>query len=194
MFSSCIPRRIPTPLPIITDFAAAGTLFTNGTHVLAGYQKDYTHPSISGIGGKREGGETYMETALRETVEELFGQVPVPLILLRRMLGLMEPRRVHKNGSYVLVIYNFDDLEKIIKLVKYEGLPSPLYDTFPKSISDLLLDRKFDLDAPLKSEVSHLCLIPVMKNATIDVEFLEDLALVLGATNQSKIEPPPKDI
>ena len=190
MFSSCIPRRILTPLPIITDFAAAGTLFTNGIHVLAGYQKDYTSPSISGIGGKREGTETYMETALRETVEELFGLTSVPLVLLRRVLGLMEPRRVHKNGFYVLVIYNFDDLEEIIKLVKREIRVSPLYDTFPKSISDLLLDRKTDIDSGVKAEISHLCLIPVIKNATIDVEFLEDLAIVLN----TKIEPSaPKD-
>ena len=197
------------PLPIITDFLAAGTLFTNGTHVLAGYQKGYTSPSISGIGGKREGTETYMETALRETVEELFGLSVVPLVLLSRMKGLLEPRRIHKTGSYVLVIYNFNDLEKILELVKRDVKVSPLYKTLPKSISELLLDRTMPVEnlpvvnlpvanlpvanLPVANlpEISHLCLLPVMKNCIIDVEFLEDIDIILGATQQSKIESNP---
>ena len=187
------------PLPIITDFLAAGTLFTNGTHVLAGYQKGYTSPSISGIGGKREGTETYMETALRETVEELFGLSVVPLDLLSRMKGLLEPRRIHKTGSYVLVIYNFNDLEKILELVKRDVKVSPLYKTLPKSISELLLDRTMPVEnlpvvnLPVANlpEISHLCLLPVMKNCIIDVEFLEDIDIILGATQQSKIESNP---
>ena len=190
------------PLPIITDFLAAGTLFTNGTHVLAGYQKGYTSPSISGIGGKREGTETYMETALRETVEELFGLSVVPLVLLSRMKGLLEPRRIHKTGSYVLVIYNFNDLEKILELVKRDVKVSPLYKTLPKSISELLLDRTMPVEnlpvvnLPVANlpEISHLCLLPVMKNCIIDVEFLEDIDIILGATQQSKIESNPVNV
>jgi len=180
------------PLPIIADFLAAGTLFTNGTHVLAGYQKGYTSPSISGIGGKREGTESYIETALRETVEELFGLSVVPLVLLNRMKGLLEPRRIHKTGSYVLVIYNFNDLEKILELVRRDVKVSPLYKTLPKSISELMLDRSMPVENP--PEISHLCLLPVVKNCIIDVEFLEDIDIILGTTRQSKIESNPVNV
>jgi hypothetical protein len=51
---------------------AAGIVFTNGTHILAGYQPRKKNPHISGLGGSKQKDESYMQTAWRETLEELF--------------------------------------------------------------------------------------------------------------------------
>ena len=163
--------------PIISKFDSAGTLFTNGTHVLAGYQKDPTSPTVSGIGGKREGSEWYMETAIRETVEELFHIDPVPATLIRRIILSVEPTRVEKMGSYVLVIYNFKDLEKILEIVRNEIKLSPVYKTLPKTVSDLMLERILAPDS--RAEITHLCLVPLVKNAKMDISFQEDIHFVV---------------
>jgi hypothetical protein len=163
--------------PTIPDFDAAGTLFTNGTHVLAGYQKDLTKPTVSGIGGKREGSETYMQTAIRETVEELFHIDSVSAILIRRIILAVEPTRVEKTGSYVLVIYNFKDLEKILEIVRNEIKISPVYKVLPKTVSDLMLERILAVEP--RAEVTHLCLVPLVKDARMDLSFQEDLELVV---------------
>ena len=52
-----------------SNFMGAGCIFTNGTHVLAGFQPNKKSPAISGFGGKRHGTETFTQTALRETLE-----------------------------------------------------------------------------------------------------------------------------
>ena len=71
------PKRLFTRLVNINaenveNFRAAGSVFTDSKIILAGYQPRKKKPFISGIGGKREEGESYMDTAIRETVEELF--------------------------------------------------------------------------------------------------------------------------
>ena len=51
-------------------------MFTDGIRVLAGRQNK--SGKIGGFGGKSHGGESRTETALRETIEELFGILDVP--------------------------------------------------------------------------------------------------------------------
>lgn len=85
-------------------FKAAGVAFTNGRHVLAGYQPHKKHPSISGIGGSREHGESYMQTALRECVEELFEPPTIPKGLLPK-LAQLAPQKVIQSGSYLSLIH-----------------------------------------------------------------------------------------
>lgn len=56
---------------ITIDYNSAGIIFTDGKHVLAGYQKNRF---FSGIGGSKEPSETDPKfTAIREMLEELFG-------------------------------------------------------------------------------------------------------------------------
>lgn len=60
-----------------TNFRSAGIVFTNGKVVLAGYQRKIRNGReistfISGIGGATEEGETPLQTAIRETVEEIY--------------------------------------------------------------------------------------------------------------------------
>jgi 8-oxo-dGTP pyrophosphatase MutT (NUDIX family) len=176
---SCFKARKAQELPTHSEFAAAGTLFTNGSHVLAAYQKDSTNPTVSGIGGKREGSETYMETALRETVEELFGIEKVPYGLVCKLIVKLEPMKVQKIGSYVIVVYNFSDLEKITEIVKRDLKSSPLYSTFPKTISDLVLTR--NRGEKSHPEVLHIAILPIVKNSILDVDFIEDVRVVLNS-------------
>ena len=176
MFSLCSSRG-RREVPEIPEFNSAGSLFTNGTHVLAAYQRDPKKPTVSGIGGKREGGEKYMETAIRETVEEVFGLAEVSPVLIGRIISKVEPRVVKQMGAYVLLIYNFNDLEKIIEIVRGEVRVSPLYKVFPRTLLELILKREGAAEP--RPEVFYLSLLPAVKNTTIDVEFLEDIKIVL---------------
>ena len=54
----------------------AGIMFTDKNSVLAGYSSHKL--AITGIGGKKKGDETAIQTAIRETVEELFELEEIP--------------------------------------------------------------------------------------------------------------------
>jgi len=189
MFFSCFPSiRRRRALPEIPDFNAAGTLFMNETHVLAAYQKDAGNPTISGIGGKREGNETYMETAMRETVEELFGLSVVPPALIARLIHHMEPRRIERVGTYVIIMYNFEDLEKILKIAHRYIKTSPVYRLVPHTVSSLVLNRRSDVKP--RPEISHFAVVPILNDPIIDVEFLEDIETILKRYPIATAEPP----
>jgi hypothetical protein len=173
---------VPLVNNFVTDpetYSAAGVAFTNGRHVLAGYQPHKKHPSISGIGGSKEDGESYMETALRECVEELFEPLSIPKTLLTK-LASVAPQKVIQTGSYINVVYTFDDLEAMLKQIKRSGLVSPLYMAFPKTLTELIMNR-----IPAKSlgpekavEISHLALLPVVTHAAdtlMDPYFMADM-------------------
>ena len=178
MFSSCYAvDAVEPPSPFAPgDFDGAGTVFTNGNTVLAGYQKEDRAPSINGIGGHRKGSETYLQTALRETVEELFGLDDVPATLIQTLGQTLKTSRVHKSGSYVLVIYTFADLETLLKVVERAVKRSPLYSVFPKTLSSLIIDRNPDVNP--RPEIVHLCILPVVKGCFIDSQLLDDMEII----------------
>jgi hypothetical protein len=159
------------------EYTSAGCIFTNGTHILAGYQPNKPNPCISGLGGKKEEGETMLQTAVRETIEELFGFYDFPEIVSK--VCLLEPMQVFHNGKYGMVVYSFCDLEKILCLVKESGKPSPLYANMPVTLSDLVFLRLAG-----KAEISHLCVLPLVKHdkklAFIEPYFLKDLQMLVG--------------
>jgi len=156
-------------------------MFTNGRVVLGAYQSKRGTISISGIGGSRDGDETFIETALRETVEELFDVKDVPKRLLNTLEKSLRPTSIRGKdvggwGLYVLVIYTFEDLETILKCAA-SSLNTPLYAKFPRTVSALLLDRN-----PAKSphtEITYLTLIPVGEQyatTKIHPDLIEDMA------------------
>ena len=173
---------VPLVNNFVTDpdkFKAAGVAFTNGVHVLAGYQPHKKHPSISGIGGSREPGESYMQTALRECVEELFEPTSIPKALLPKLTEIA-PQKVIQSGSYINAIYSFDDLHAMLKVMKRQGLSSPLYETFPKNLTELIMNRipTGALSGDKAAEISHLALLPVITQAAdtlIDPYFAADM-------------------
>lgn len=176
----CRLRGVPLVNNFVTDpdgFKAAGVAFTNNVHVLAGFQPHKKHPSISGIGGSREPGENYMQTALRECVEELFEPTSVPKTLLSKLTSIV-PQKIIQSGSYINVIYTFDDLQTMLARMKRSGLRSPLYEIFPKTLMDLITKRVLVKTA----EISHLALLPVVAQSAetfMDPYFVADMSSFL---------------
>lgn len=169
----------PTPppsFPIYPPHMGAGCVFTDGKHILAGYQPHKKHPGITGIGGHKEGEETYMETAYRETIEELFHVSTIPIGLIDKLIRKMTPKNIKMKKGYVLVSFDFEDLHQFLRLCKKSGLRSPLYKTIPKTLLETIQLRGTDL----KAEISSLCLLPVVyhcgKNKDfVNPYFLQDL-------------------
>jgi hypothetical protein len=156
----------------LSDFKAAGCIFTDGNYVLAGYQQKADY-NISGFGGKRLSTENYMQTALRETLEELF-EKPPPAYLLRELEQKLAPLSVHINNSYILIRYSFKDLEIMLREFKKTCGSSPIYPEFPESLASLILDRIYKEN----SEIKQLCLLPLKADIVIHNGFKMDIALI----------------
>jgi hypothetical protein len=121
---------------------------------------------ITGIGGKALEGELTLETALRETVEELFGMSPTRW-LLNGLLGYYRNRHPVFNGSYAMYIFSLHDLYDFMAIVRGFMHASPYYITFPETLVDLVLERQ----APPDAEVTTLAIIPIVKTAfSIDTQ------------------------
>jgi len=154
-----------------TKFMGAGCLFTNKHHVLAGYQPSKKMPYISGIGGLCNEGEDYIVTAIREMLEELFMIYPTPE-LINNIQTIVKYRHVLINGSYINYVYSFEDLEDIMNYLGISNT-SMLYNVFPKTISELILNRlEYD------SELTTLVLLPCQKNIIISNELIQDINMI----------------
>jgi hypothetical protein len=153
-------------------FSAAGCLFTDKKLVLAGYQFRHGKGVLDGIGGSREEGEMAIETAFRETLEELFDIVP-SAALVTEMRKHFKPRSKFQTGQYICFVYNFKTLEKMMVFLKGQGLRSPLYKLFPVSVSELLFNRRIR-----PTELTHLSLIPFVDELSFEEHFLKDFSRV----------------
>ena len=169
--SSLFKSKMVTPT--LTNFKAAGCVFTDGKYILAGYQPKRSEYNISGFGGSRLYGETYMQTALRETLEEFF-EVDPPRHLIDDIEQLLKPTATHINDTYVLVQYTFEDLIKLLGYSKSACKHTDLYDIFPESLNDLIFNRNH---TP-RSEVHQLCLLPFKSNIKIGKDFKKDITLI----------------
>lgn len=162
------------------NFSSAGCLFSNEQFVLAGYQPRKQKPFLSGLGGKREGEESYLVTALRETVEELFEIQTVPLEWIEEIQSRITPKGILKNGDYISVLYSFLDLEVILCILESKNFRSELYESFPMSVFELVFHRKL-LDYP--AEISHITLLPLVQHNLetpfVSPYFLKDIRLLL---------------
>jgi hypothetical protein len=134
---------------------SAGIVFKSETHVLMGYQPDKN--MISGIGGKPIGHETPIETAFRETIEELFGIQPSKE-LLEVLVNNFGFKPEVKNSSYTMFIYTIEELLRFLCVVKSYSGSSPYYTNFPTSLDSLIFNRR----TPLGVEVGHLCMVPII--------------------------------
>lgn len=153
-------------------FSAAGCLFTDKKLVLAGYQFRHGKGVLDGIGGSREEGETAIETAFRETLEELFDIVP-SAALVAELRRSFKPRSKFQTGQYICFVYNFKTLEKMMVFLKGHALRSPLYKVFPVTVSELLFNRRIR-----PTELTHLSLIPFVDELSLEEHFLKDFSKV----------------
>lgn len=153
------------------EYTAAGCLFVNGTHALAGYQPGKTVPCISGIGGKREERDSgVMETALREMLEEVLG-----IYDSARFMGALtgvEYITMIRGRNYVNIVYSFLALEKILAVVQGSGVQSPYYKVFPLTLNDLIFSREAG-----GAEIVHFAVLPLVPDLPwVDPYFVKDLA------------------
>lgn len=146
-----------------------GCLFTDGRLVLAGWQKD----TVSGLGGKAAAGEIPIETAWRETLEELFDMSYTAIrVLLPIITSHIQPSRSIQDAYYTSFVYTFKDLEKALSILKTYHVVSPFYRIFPISVAELVIRRK----ALKSAEVSTLALVPLVARLNIAPDFVRDLA------------------
>ena len=160
-------------------FTKAGTVFTNGRVVLGGYQGYGGDNYISGVGGKREGDETFWETAIRETIEELLHVRAVPKDVILQFYYTCVPQNIGKNEGYILLQHSFEDLEILLSLVKAAGIISPIYQNFPMTVMELVLNRRI---GTMKPELTHLVLLPFVDHTggpIVKRHFLGDLSLLI---------------
>ncbi len=154
------PPIPPVKVPSFPVFMGAGCEFTDGNHILAGYQPHKEKPCISGIGGHAEQGETYLQTAYRETIEEIFHVSAIPNGLVDTLIRKMAPKDVRIKKGYVILRFTFQDLEKLLQLCKQAKLQSPLYPKLPRTLLEVIQQRSIHKDA----EISSLCLLPVVNH------------------------------
>ena len=174
-FSCASNAKTVTFNPLFANFMGAGCVFTDGKHVLAGYQPNKKHPCISGIGGHREKGENYYQTAFRETVDEIYHVSKLPTHLVPRLMNELHPKKEENHNNYIILNYNFDDFKKFLKICKKSGLESPVYKNIPRTLMEAIKEREVDLAA----EITHLCLLPVIRDfegrSFVHPAFLKDM-------------------
>lgn len=175
------------------NISAAGSFFTNGTHVLAGYQPHKEKPIISGIGGKCLPGELPFRTVVRETVEELFNVDEVGDELMVQLCTVV-PQNIIIHNNYYIHVYSFNDLELMLGILRSTGgFVSPLYDSFPSSVYELVVNRKVLSDEKYV-EISHLTLLPLIcysegEGGIIDKYFIQDINYYLSQLNRTHADP-----
>jgi hypothetical protein len=143
----------------------AGCMFTDGIRVLAGYQTKTR--KIGGFGGKSHPCESRTETALRETIEELFGILDVPADLIAK---LPISQSTVEYPEYTCFVYNFDDLQTFIRRAGRYINSTPLYSVFPTTVWELIQNRMFSDSV----EVGELYLMPA-DQYTMSRSFERDL-------------------
>lgn len=180
IFGCC--RKKPLSNSEEQEYRASGAIFTNGKLYLAGYQPNKCTPFISGIGGSKIKDETPTDTAIREAVEEIFDLIEIPNGMLDVIKLGINPGKIVINGSYVTLVYSFEDLEYIIDIVNRYEVKSRSYDLIPISITDLVLNRKVSTNK--KTEITHLCLLPLVSHSTrsslVDVNLVKDISIILS--------------
>jgi hypothetical protein len=133
----------------------AGIVFKSETHVLMGFQPHKA--MISGIGGKSHDLEPLLHTALREAIEELFGVNPTHWLLLS-LAEIYKNAGSVQNGGYTMFILPITELSRFMMYVEVSVGTSPYYAQFPKTLDNLLFQRRTPADA----EVTHLVMIPLV--------------------------------
>ena len=149
----------------------AGILFTNEKVFLAGYKSFKGH--ITGIGGKQKEGESLFATAIRETIEELFGIKEVTKTSLAFLEKTVQYYKTIENKGYTHFLCSFDEMEIFLNLISITFEKLYYYDEFPKTLADLLLKRK----NTERAEISHLCILPYVEDSRIARHLISDINL-----------------
>jgi len=151
---------------------AAGLLFTNESLFLAGYKSFKSH--ITGIGGKPQSADTSkLATAIRETIEELFGVKDIEISVIEHLICVLQPFNQITNETYTHFLCTFDDLKYMLTYCFLRFKTSPYYSIFPTTIEQLLLERK----NTERAEIAQLCLLPFASDLRIARHLMSDINL-----------------
>jgi hypothetical protein len=124
----------------MTDVFGAGILFISYTvgSVLAGF-----HPKLdrwSGFGGKCHENEIYIDTAVREVVEEIFGIFSLSPDVLSE-LGKCVSSAPRNDGGYMLFIEPIDTLLNMCEVLRKNAQISPYYQSIPSHVDGIIVKR-----------------------------------------------------
>ena len=155
----------------------AGIFFTDGKKFLCGYsQHKY---KITGIGAKKQNNELPYETALRETLEELFEFHNIPLELTNELNVSLSFDNVICYKSYRTFIMSFHDLELILNIINKYDLKSRVYKPLPTNFNDLVYQR----EVVNNTEFSKLYFFDLKENPTFDFSLNLDISSYLRTLN-----------
>jgi hypothetical protein len=165
----------------------AGCLFLTDSHALAGFHATRRPTStvrVSGLGGKTMslsvGEEPWWQTAFRETVEELFApQGAISFSLYHALVRIMPTPHVRYDidSAYVVLVFRLEDLNNFIKTCS-SYIISPLYQSFPSTWQELILQRVGHVENIDNLEVTDLVLWPrknIHREFRVTRDFLRDL-------------------
>lgn len=161
-------------------FRGAGCMFVSQTYILGGYQSRKQFPTVSGLGGKPIENETPYHTAIRETVEELFEFPSLPTQLLEELQRTLVWKTHFRNNGFITYVFDIEQLDTLLHIIASYQLNSPLYDSSPYTLMDLVLKRR--LGSLYTPEISHLVLVPIAyahKLSYLDPEYRCDIRLLM---------------
>lgn len=123
------------------EWNSAGILFTNNNTVLVGYKIIDDKWLVSGFGGKRNKDEQYYETAIRETLEELY-EVTVTKEMIEYVARRLKITTAINNNGYILIICKLNKMNEFILAGVNAICYTPVYDNLPYSVTELIGKRK----------------------------------------------------
>ena len=156
----------------------AGIFFTDGNLFLCGYSQHKN--KITGIGGKKQNNELPYETALRETLEEMFEFHNIPFELLNELNASLRFDNILSSKKYTNFIMSFHDLQLILNIINKYNLKSRVYKTLPKNFNELIYQREFVNN---NIEISKLYFFPLKENPDFDFSLNLDILRYLQTLN-----------
>ncbi len=173
----CTTTAVETPIRPDTrfpDYKAAGIAFTDYTTILCGRHafKRGRKPFLSGFGGTKHLQDLdWIHTAWRETIEELWGLPSVPPHIVNQLRTEIKIRHILSQPGYVQILLHLEDLKDVCRILRRNGLASPLYKSYPTGLEDLILRRRIG-----QTEITHLCLLPFLEEpVVVAAEFAADI-------------------
>ncbi len=131
------------------EYESAGCLFHDKCSFLAGFQRK--QQKWTGFGGKKYHGETAFQTAMREVIEELF-ENQITQQTLARLICTIPLSLPNQDGTYIYYKYDYSIIFKIIQILEEDGYISPLYEEWPKNLSQLMTKRRHCAEC----EIQHI--------------------------------------
>jgi hypothetical protein len=161
------------------EWHGAGILFTSHNTVLVGYKIVNDNWQISGFGGKRNEDETYYQTAIRETLEELY-EVPITNEMIDYVVRRLEYTKVVNNNGYILIICKLSKITEFMLAAVHFMFDTPLYETLPYSATALIGERndKFSSEFHYLGFMSTKLIVSKTGSVDCDPNLISDMEYI----------------